>query len=158
MIAGSDDLTRGLPATDEQIVGITQAVWTSFTGKVIRSVDDQVVADTDDVTVGCVAVTGEWQGCVLLACPAQLARAAAAAMFDRPAEELTDDEVADALGELTNMIGGNIKSLLPGPSLLSMPAVTVGASYTVRIPRAVLVNRVALACEHLRLTVSIWQT
>lgn len=144
-------------ASDEQIVAITQDVWSSFTGTAIGSASEEVALDAGDVTVGRVAVTGPWQGCVLLACPTQLARNAASAMFERPAEQLTDDEVADALGELTNMVAGNIKSLLPGPSRLSMPAVMVSASSTVRMPHAVLVNTVSLACEGLPLTVSIWQ-
>jgi chemotaxis protein CheX len=144
-------------ASDEQIVAITQDVWSSFTGTAIGSASEEVALDAGDVTFGRVAVTGPWQGCVLLACPTQLARNAASAMFDLPAEQLTDDEVADALGELTNMIAGNIKSLLPGPSRLSMPAVMVSASSTVRMPHAVLVNTVSLACEGLPLTVSIWQ-
>jgi chemotaxis protein CheX len=150
-------MTRGHFATDEQIVGIAQDVWSSFTGKVIRWANDEVVAGSDDVTVGSVAVTGEWRGYVLLACPTQLARTAASAMFDVPAEQLTDDEVADALGELTNMIG-NIKSLLPRPGHLSMPAVTVGASNVAPMPRAQLLNKVSLACDGLQLAVSVWQT
>jgi chemotaxis protein CheX len=158
MTASSDDLTREMFASDEQIVGITQDVWGSFTGKAIQVAGDEAMPDGGQVTVGWVAVTGDWQGCVLLACPTRLARTAASAMFDLPAEKLTDEEVADALGELTNMIGGNLKSLLPGPSHLSMPAVTVGASYPHRMPRAVLVNTVSLACEGLPLTVSVWQT
>jgi chemotaxis protein CheX len=150
-------MIRELFASDEQIVAITQDVWSSFTGTAIDSASEVVALDAGDVTFGRVAVTGPWQGCVLLACPTQLARNAASAMFDLPAEQLTDDEVADALGELTNMIAGNIKSLLPGPSRLSMPAVMVSASSTVRMPHAVLVNTVSLACEGLPLTVSIWQ-
>jgi two-component system, chemotaxis family, sensor kinase CheA len=59
---------------------------------------------------------------------------------------------------LTNMIGGNLKSLLPGPSRLSMPAVTVGAPTAHPAPGAVLVNTVSLACEGLPLTVGIWRT
>lgn len=143
--------------TDEEVLGITRDVWESFTGRAIDVADGQVRRDGGDVTVGCVTVSGEWQGSVLLACPAQLARMAASAMFDLPAEQLDDQEVADALGELTNMIGGNIKSLIPGPSRLSMPAVTVGASLTVRMPRAALVSTVSLACEGLPLTVSVWR-
>jgi chemotaxis protein CheX len=150
-------MIREMFASDEQIVAITQDVWSSFTGTAIGSASEEVALDAGDVTVGRVAVTGPWQGCVLLACPTQLARSAASAMFDLPAERLTDDEVADALGELTNMVAGNIKSLLPGPSRLSMPTVMVSASSTVRMPHAVLVNTVSLACEGLPLTVSIWQ-
>lgn len=151
-------MIREMFASDEQIVGITQDVWSSFVGTAIGSAAEEVALDAVDVTVGCVAVTGDWKGCVLLACPKQLARTAASAMFDLPAEQLTGDEIADALGELTNMVAGNIKSLLPGPSRLSIPVVMVGASSTVRMPSAVLVNTVSLACEGLPLTVSIWQT
>jgi chemotaxis protein CheX len=151
-------MIREMFASDEQIAGITQDVWSSFVGTVIGSAAEEVALDAVDVTVGCVAVTGDWKGCVLLACPKQLARTAASAMFDLPAEQLTGDEIADALGELTNMVAGNIKSLLPGPSRLSIPVVMVGASSTVRMPSAVLVNTVSLACEGLPLTVSIWQT
>ena len=151
-------MIREMFASDEQIAGITQDVWSSFVGTVIGSADEKVALDAVDVTVGCVAVTGDWKGCVLLACPKQLARTAASAMFDLSAEQLTGDEIADALDELTNMVAGNIKSLLPGPSRLSIPVVMVGASSTVRMPSAVLVNTVSLACEGLPLTVSIWQT
>ena len=143
--------------TDEEILGITRDVWESFTGRAIDVADGQARPGGGDLTVGCVTVTGAWQGSVLLACPAQLARMAAAAMFDLPAEQLDDREVADALGELTNMVGGNIKSLIPGPSRLSMPAVTVGAAPTVKPPRAALVATVSLACEGLPLTVSVWR-
>lgn len=55
------------------------------------------------------------------------------------------------------MIGGNIKSLIPGPSRLSMPTVTVGASSTVPMPGAALLRTVSLACEGLPLTVSVWR-
>ena len=143
--------------TDEEILGITRDVWESFTGRTIETTEEQVRPDGGDVTVGCVTVTGGWQGRVVLACPAQLARMAASAMFDLPAEKLDDEDVADALGELTNMIGGNIKSLIPGPSRLSMPAVTVGDAPTVPMPRAVLLSTVSLVCEGLPLTVSVWK-
>jgi chemotaxis protein CheX len=143
--------------TDEEIVAITRDVWESFTGRTIELADDQVRPDGGDITVGCVTVTGEWQGSVLLTCPAQLARMAASAMFDVPAAQLDDKQVADALGELTNMIGGNIKSLIPGPSRLSMPTVTVGASSTVPMPGAALLSTVSLACEGLPMTVSVWR-
>jgi chemotaxis protein CheX len=151
-------MTQELLATDEQIVGITQDVWDSFTGRPVDAAPGAAALDGGDVAVGRVTVTGGWRGCVLLACPTRLARTAAAAMFDRPAGTLTDGEVADALGELTNMIGGNVKSLLPGPTRLSLPAVTLGAPATAPPPGGVLVNAVRMACDGQPLTVSLWQT
>jgi hypothetical protein len=106
-------MIREMFASDEQIAGITQDVWSSFVGTVIGSADEKVALDAVDVTVGCVAVTGDWKGCVLLACPKQLARTAASAMFDLPAEQLTGDEIADALGELTNMVAGISRVCFP---------------------------------------------
>lgn len=40
--------------------------------------------------------------------------------------ELSDSDVADALGEFVNIVGGNIKSALPGPIALSLPLVALG--------------------------------
>lgn len=150
-------MTQQLVVTDEQIVGITRDVWSSFTGRDVDAAPGDAALDGGEAAVGRVAVTGGWRGWVLLACPTRLARTAAAAMFERPAETLTDDEVADALGELTNMVGGNLKSVLPGPSRLSMPAVTVGASAAAPVPGGVLVIAVSLACDGLPLTVSVWR-
>jgi chemotaxis protein CheX len=142
--------------TDEELLGITRDVWESFTGRTVELADGQARPDGGGLTVGRVTVSGEWQGSVLLACPPQLARMAAAAMFDLPTEQLDDEQVADALGELTNMIGGNLKSLIPGPSRLSMPTVTVDAS-TLPAPGAALLSTVWMACEGLPLTVSVWR-
>ncbi len=68
-----------------------------------------------------VYLTGAWRGCVELACPPALAVAFAAGMFHVPADAIGPAEVQDALGELTNMLAGNIKSLLPSPTFISLP-------------------------------------
>jgi hypothetical protein len=41
----------------------------------------------------------------------------------RPPTVVDDEDVADALGELANVLGGNIKSVLPGPSALGLPKI-----------------------------------
>jgi chemotaxis protein CheX len=87
----------------------------------------------------------------------ELASAAAEAMFAAEPGSLSADEVSDALGELTNMIGGNIKSLLPAPSRLSVPSVAEGESYTVRIPGARLLESVVLVCSAGPLHIALWK-
>jgi CheY-specific phosphatase CheX len=37
------------------------------------------------------------------------------------------------MGELANMIGGNLKSVLPRGASLSMPSVVEGSKYSVRV-------------------------
>ena len=78
-------------------------------------------------------------------------------MFGAEPGDLSDDEVSDALGELTNMVGGNIKSLLPAPSQLSLPSVAAGESCTVRVPGAVRISRSALLCGTGPRHICVWK-
>ncbi len=71
-----------------------------------------------------VRISGAWEGSVMIGCSGQLARRAAGAMFDVPPEDATESDLSDAIGELANVLGGNVKGLVPGPSLLSLPTVS----------------------------------
>ena len=73
--------------------------------------------------VGRVRIHGSWEGAVTLACASPLARRAAGALLEVAPEAVSGEEVRDALGELTNIIVGNVKALLPAPSRMSIPAV-----------------------------------
>ena len=143
----------------EQIVAIAQDVWSSFLGMDLEP--DPLGTGAPPLTgrtmTGCVHVTGEWRGSIFLECGAELARGAAEAMFGAEPGSLSHDEVSDALGELTNMVGGNIKSLLPAPSTLSVPSVAEGESYTVRVPGALRLEHVALLSPAGPLSVSVWK-
>jgi chemotaxis protein CheX len=46
---------------------------------------------------------------------------------------MVDDDVRDVPGELANMIGGNMKSILGQGIQLSMPSVVDGGDYSVRV-------------------------
>ncbi|MGE3818576.1 MAG: chemotaxis protein CheX [Isosphaeraceae bacterium] len=76
---------------------------------------------------GLVKITGRWQGAVTMDCPRDLARQAAALMLGVEPGETTPVQIHDAVGELTNMIGGNVKPLLPRPCKLAPPEVVDGA-------------------------------
>ena len=67
-----------------------------------------------------VPVRGAWEGYVVVSCDRELARLAAARLFGVASKTVTDDQTNDALGELTNIIGGNLKGLLPGSSSLGL--------------------------------------
>lgn len=105
---------------------ITEQVWSAYLdpdGENPLMLDaDPVDADEVNATV---SVSGAWTGHVLLGCTSEAAKQVAAAMFGMLADEVSLDEVGDALGEVANVLGGNIKSLLPQPSTLSLPQVSV---------------------------------
>lgn len=99
---------------------------------VTRDIFATVLADGGDLLSGdrgsgeivsTVEITGAWNGTVCLSCSVVAGRHAASAMFDMEDSELSPAEISDAVGELVNMVGGNIKSLLPGPTQLSLPTV-----------------------------------
>jgi chemotaxis protein CheX len=83
-----------------------------------------------------VQFTGDWQGAIVVGCDEAFGREAAAAMFGSEPESITHDELADALGELANMIGGNIKPLLAGAVSISLPTVAQGPELHLGIPGA----------------------
>jgi len=69
---------------------------------------------------GRVDFQGPASGALLLAVEETVARRWAARFLALPAEEIGAEDVADALGEITNMIAGNFKSaFLPGAQLLA---------------------------------------
>ena len=145
--------------TEEQVLAITQDVWESF---LVLRLEQHPLAEAapplaGPTVTGCVHITGEWDGSVFLQVGAGHAQAAAEAMFGADPGSLSESEVSDALGELTNMVGGNIKSLVPAPSKLSLPSVSEGENYTVRVPGAVLLSRVALLCGDAPVLVSVWK-
>jgi len=95
---------------------------------------------------GAVHIAGAWNGTVLLACSEPLGRRAASLMLGVPPESVALTDVHDALAELTNIVGGGIKGLLPSPSMLSLPTVTCGTHYQVHVPRTVVASRLDAIC------------
>ena len=94
-----------------------------------------------------VHISGEWNGAVLFECSPSEACYFAGKFLGTDATAAVDDGVRDVLGELANMIGGNIKFALAKGLHLSMPTVTVGSDTGLRVCGAELQDRLAFQCE-----------
>jgi chemotaxis protein CheX len=139
------DTATAAMVTAEEVVDITREVWSSFLGLDLEPLYlDDDIPTAGASTSGVVGISGAWNGSVAVECAAEHAQAAAEAMFAAEAGSLAPEEVADAWGELTNMVGGNIKSLFPAPCALSVPTVSSGQDYQVLVPGASVVQRVQL--------------
>jgi len=88
---------------------------------------------TGDRMTATVYLEGEWNGAVSLECNQAQACQFAGRFLSTDPPEAVDDDVRDALGELVNMIGGNIKSIMAKDIRLSMPSVIDGHDYGLRI-------------------------
>lgn len=113
-----------------------------------------VAAEGDLLLTGQVAIEGRWRGRMVLICPKAIARKAAAAMFDLPPPAVTETELHDTLGELTHMLGGNLKSVLPSPSHVSLPVVSEHYNTPIAGRPA---GRALLRCEGQTLQLSLFE-
>lgn len=135
---------------EEEIFQIVQSIWMSILDLEIRldsSADGRLKERGGRTLTGCVQLTGDFEGAVLLDCTGEVARHVAGVMFEEQPDALSIAEVQDALGELTNMVAGNIKPLLSGSSRLSLPSVVEGADYTLIVPGSRALLQVGLQCE-----------
>ncbi|HVV36319.1 MAG TPA: chemotaxis protein CheX [Acidimicrobiales bacterium] len=102
-----------------------------------------------------VSVTGEWSGHVVMACGEVLGRKIAAGLLMTEPEEITDDDLSDAMGEFANVVGGNVKAMMPGPSKLSLPVAVLGSARE-RLPGTVEATRVEMTWHDAPFIVSVW--
>lgn len=140
------------------IVQLIAAVWDSMLGLPIlpRAEPQDPVPDPGQPLLSAtVRISGEWAGSVVMCVPFTLARDCAALMYGSASRGLQASEVADAWGELANMVGGNLKSLLPPPAQLSLPLVGATSTWLVAEEGAESVNEVTFACLGKRMRVTI---
>ena len=87
----------------------------------------------EDAVSTWVDVVGPWTGSVVLTTGRETAEELCRALLGPACPPVVDDEdVADAFGEIANVVGGNVKAALPGPAALSLPE--VGEAPAVRNP------------------------
>lgn len=144
----------------EEIEQIVTSIWMSILDLPIvpASAGPEGTRPVESRTLtGCVQFTGDFEGATVVHTTAALARRLAAVMFMAEEDSLSLEEVQDALGEITNMIAGNIKPLLPGSSRISLPSVVEGEDYTMIVPGSRSVCRASFECGNQPLLVTVQQ-
>ena len=99
-----------------------------------------------DRLTAAVHLAGDWNGAVLLECDRRQACRFAGRFLSMDPPGTVDDVVRDVLGELANMLGGNLKCVLTRGIRLSMPSVVDGSDYSLRICGAEARERLAFQC------------
>jgi chemotaxis protein CheX len=118
------------------VLSIAEEAWIALVGEdeVLVPLPEELPAD---VVSAWVDVVGPWTGSVVLTTGAQTAAELTRALLAEAAPEVLDHEdVADAFGEIANVVGGNVKAALPGTHALSLPQ--VGETPAVRNPADVV--------------------
>jgi chemotaxis protein CheX len=124
-------------------------IWTSMLGIELQPGSGTVGELSGARTLtGCVQITGGWAGAVTIRCATAAAARFAAVMFGCDADSLSDEEVRDALGELTNMLAGSVKGMVPDECQLGIPAVADGLDYMLFVPKGKVLTKSELAHEN----------
>ena len=105
-----------------------------------------------------VSITGSWTGHVVYACSTAAARRAAAAFLAMEIEEVSQEDLSDVLGELANIVGGNVKAMLPPGCFLSLPQVVLAPSGASTYPNADRISGVYGLWEGEPVNVSMWHS
>jgi len=114
-----------------QIAGITASIYDTMLHVTVRPVD-HAAGDSPGAFTAAIYYAGAWQGALLLECSAEQAIDWASRLMSLdPPVSLND--ARDGLGELTNVIAGNLKPVLPPGIGISMPTVVQGSDYRLRI-------------------------
>jgi hypothetical protein len=150
-----------LRASDREgiLVQLMASVWETILQLPILPRDghpgDEVRPGDLPLVTGRIRIAGAWEGTVAMTGPRSFAAKCAAIMHGREPEELTGAEVRDGWGELLNMVGGNLKALVPPVSHLGLPTVHEREVFGYEEDGSRVLNDVVFACldQRVRLTV-----
>ena len=93
-----------------------------------------------------IGFAGGWRGTMLFQCGNEAAGCFARRLTGSDdGDGLTKADIADAVAELANIVGGNFKAFLPPETRISVPSVVEGTDYSVQICAARLVSELTFA-------------
>ncbi|MGD0518751.1 MAG: chemotaxis protein CheX [Thermoguttaceae bacterium] len=104
---------------------------------------------------GIIGLSGKAKGMVVLSLSREAALSVAGIMLDSQPQEINSD-VADAVGELTNMIAGAAKAKLDHLEMnLSLPTVITGKTHCIDFPKRTMPICIPFDCKWGPVTVEV---
>jgi hypothetical protein len=101
---------------------VTRSIWSTAFGKSLDRVPGDPIPEWSQPPVAAaIDLRGDWNGTLSLSCDPALASRLAATLFGPERLDLGRSEWEDAIRELVNIVGGNLKSTLGPRCRLSIP-------------------------------------
>lgn len=100
--------------------------WLDTTHMSIQSTTLDELTDSSELYIASVIFSGKSQGSMTIAMGESLATKIAGMMFDCEVDSVSFDDIKDSIGELVNVLAGNMKRVFFGDSELSRPIVMQG--------------------------------
>jgi chemotaxis protein CheX len=102
---------------------IARQVFETMVDMELTPCDRHLETEDPDVVGAVLRYSGPSDGAMLIECSPALAFTFAARLMAIERPSSVDADVIDAMGELVNMIGGNLKALMPEQTCISAPQV-----------------------------------
>lgn len=142
---------------ENEIRQYTELIWSSLREMEIRPFGGDFRRTRENSVMAGVQINGTWNGAVCLDFSSDLACQITEKMFNLPPGQAGMEEILDAISEVTNMIGGNLKSLLPEPNRLFLPIVAMNG-HSLHFPGTERVSEVIFYCQGKPFSVSIYKS
>ena len=107
----------------EHVQQMVDDLFVSMFDETVELIDGDFELADSDYLQAAIRVSGDWQAELRVIASNQLAETIAASMFGMEQSDLSKDDVFDALGEIANVIGGNVKGIVGQECSLSLPCV-----------------------------------
>lgn len=141
---------------ERSVAELAESVWEQTIGVALVPVPAGEPVAEGRTIEGHVHVSGQWRGTLVLQCSFAAAEAATRQMFSLGESVPTLGDVQDAIGELTNMVGGNVKALMSEDGcFLSLPVVVEGRDFSVHVSGARVMTRHAFTSEGASVVVTL---
>ena len=142
---------------ETQIRSVVHSVWSTQLGLDIQDSDGSAQFSTSPTMTAAIHISGGFRGGIRLECSRSLIRRAASIMFDLQEDKLSEDEERDVIGELVNVVAGNIKALMHGSNSISLPTIIDGSDYRVSMLDVRTCGDFAFVLDGEPLTVTIFE-
>ncbi|PZM95706.1 MAG: chemotaxis protein CheX [Actinobacteria bacterium] len=138
---------------------IAEQVWSSYLDPegINPFLPEENVAVDSEIHAS-VSITGSWHGHVVFASSMAAAKRAAAAFLAMNEDEVSEDDVIDVMGELANIVGGNVKSMLPSGCFVSLPHVVSAPANANHWPAAEKICELTGTWMGEPIAISMWQS
>ena len=141
---------------ENEIIEYTNFICSSFLGVEAFHTHSELDPETETLITGSIQISGEWKGLIVLYLHPVLGDEFAKKMFSLEQGQISEDELRDAVGEIVNMVGGNLKSVLPQPSYLGLPIIALNGNKP-QFPSTRECSRIVFECMGKNFAVTILQ-
>lgn len=140
---------------ENEIKEYAEFAWSTLNFK-ITPCSGQSDESSENLVTANIQISGEWQGVVAMSIEHDLAQQLAGKMFSLKEEQVSDQDINDSVSEMMNIIGGNLKSMLPQPNQLALPIVDLKGA-RLNFPFTKQLSQVAFDCMGKKFSVAIHQ-